>query len=172
MENRSNRQSEELASPKSDFRSFRSSARSRRVDSESQAAARVSIRLEKDSFLPSDFLTCEYDVSLIGDAAVQAIECSVIWITEGKGEEDIGVHFFERRNKQALTAETFKVAQRISTVLPSSPLSYEGRILKVRWCVRVRLFLLEGDQATEDKYFKLGQVEPFVSGGTKEEEAS
>lgn len=92
---------------------------------------------------------------------IQAIETSVIWLTEGKGDTDIGVHFFERRQKQALTIETFKQPQRISTVLPASPLSYEGQILKIRWCVRVRLFLPEGQQVTQDQYFQLGRVQPF-----------
>ena len=71
------------------------------------------------------------------------------------------VHFFERRQKQSLTSETFKHAQRISTVLPVSPLSYEGKILKIRWGIRVRLFMSDGQQFTEDEYFQLGSVKPF-----------
>ena len=82
----------------------------------------------------------------------------MIWLTDGKGDSDIGVHCFERRQKQALTSTTFNNPQRISTVLPASPLSYEGNILKIRWCVRVRLFLEEGEQVTKDQYFKLGHV--------------
>lgn len=161
MENRGHRTGEELASAKKEFRSFRSSSRNNRVAEPSAHA--ILISLKKDSFLPSDFLTCEYQVELHGEQTVQAIEASVLWITEGKGEEDIGVHFFERRKKQSITSETFKTAQRISTVLPASPLSYEGKILKVLWCVRVRIFLDDGDQITEDKYFKLGEVKAFAA---------
>ncbi|MDG1874399.1 MAG: hypothetical protein P8J27_10845 [Mariniblastus sp.] len=109
-------------------------------------------------------MSCEYSVKLTPGHNVHAIETSVVWITEGKGEEDIGVHFFERRQKRsgALTSETFLRPQRISTVLPASPFSYEGVALTVRWCVRVRLFMADGDQVTEDKFFRFGDIEPFT----------
>lgn len=115
-----------------------------------------------DSFSPGDFLICEYFVRETKPNNINAIETSVIWLTEGKGEEDIGVHFFERRLQRSLSSETFNHPQRVSTVLPASPLSYEGTILKIRWCVRVRLYLMDGQQFTEDKYFCLGNVKPFV----------
>jgi hypothetical protein len=114
-----------------------------------------------DLFLPGDFLICEYFVKNFEASKISAIETSVIWLTEGKGEEDIGVHYFERRLHRSLASDTFKHTQRLSTVLPASPLSYEGEILKIRWCVRVRLYLDEGQQITEDKYFRLGNVQPF-----------
>jgi hypothetical protein len=113
------------------------------------------------SFQPGDFLICEYFVFPNRHHEIEAIETSVIWLTEGKGESDIGVHFFERRQKQSLPTETFNHAQRISTVLPASPLSYEGTILKIRWGVRVRLFMSDAEQFTQDEYFQLGSVQPF-----------
>lgn len=116
-------------------------------------------------FQPGDFLKCEYTVTLQPEHDVHAIETSVIWLTEGKGDSDIGVHFFERRQKQSLTSETFNQPQRIGTVLPASPLSYEGQILKIRWCVRVRLFLPSVEQITQDQYFQLGYVRPFIQSG-------
>ena len=103
-------------------------------------------------------MTCQYEVELTDAHDVQAIETTVLWLTRGKGEEDIGVHFFERRDKRLLAGDTFKAPQRISTVLPSSPLSYDGQILKVQWFVRVRLFLADGEQVTSDGHFKLGDV--------------
>lgn len=129
----------------------------------------MTIELEKDTFYPGDFLTCEYFVKILPVHDIQAVETSVIWITEGKGEEDIGVHFFERRQKRSLSSETFDRNQRASTVLPASPLSYEGEILKIRWCVRVRLFLGSGEQITEDRYFRLGNVIAFDGSQTKED---
>ena len=103
-------------------------------------------------------MTCQYEVEVLDAHDVQAIETSVVWLTRGKGEEDIGVHFFERRDARSLTSDTFKTPQRVSTVLPASPLSYDGQILKVQWFVRVRLFLADGEQATSDGYFRLGDV--------------
>jgi hypothetical protein len=52
--------------------------------------------------------------------------------------------------------------QPFSTVLPKSPLSYDGRIVKIRWCIRVRAFLLGGKEIFGQKNFRLGDV-PAVS---------
>ena len=48
---------------------------------------------------PGNVLTCEYviDEELLDD--LQTLETSVLWYTEGKGDEDIGVHFFVRRTR-------------------------------------------------------------------------
>ncbi|MEM7785051.1 MAG: hypothetical protein AAF939_12155 [Planctomycetota bacterium] len=89
---------------------------------------------------------------------ISAIEASVIWKTEGKGGEDIGVHFFERRNQKSPASQTFQEPQKLSTLLPVSPLTYDGEIIKIRWCVRVRIFLEGGVQITEDCHFQLGKV--------------
>ena len=119
----------------------------------------VSIRFETDvpEYLPSDFLSGDYSIRLTPDDEVQAIEASVIWVTEGKGEEDIGVHFFQRRNRNAINQDTLSQPQRFSTVLPASPRTYAGKILKVHWCVRVRLFLVSGHEITKDREFILGR---------------
>ena len=164
MENRGNRPGEELASTKSTFRGLRSSAQSNR-DSEggSLAPPEVSFELEKEIYFAGDFLTCQYEVELLDAHDIQAIETSVVWLTQGKGEEDIGVHFFERRDKRSLSTDTFKAPQRISTVLPASPLSYDGQIVKIQWFVRVRLYLGDGQQTTSDGYFRLGDVEKFAA---------
>lgn len=174
MENRGNRTSEELAEAQAKFRGLRASRRSNRNPTDSPVAPpEIEIGFEgnPDSFQPGDFLICEYFVHANKKHDISAIETSVIWLTEGKGEEDIGVHFFERRQKQSLPNEIFKHAQRISTVLPASPLSYEGGILKIRWGVRVRLFMGNGQQVTEDHYFRLGSVKPFEPAGDAPEEA-
>lgn len=172
MENRGNRASEELAKTKAELRGLRSSARPTRhaADAKNLKTPNVDIRFEgnRDSFSPGDFLICEYDVETRPDNQISAIETSVIWLTEGKGDEDIGVHFFERRDKHALTSTTFNQAQRLSTVLPVSPLSYEGQILKVRWAVRVRIFLANGEEVTENRYFRLGSVVPFENRDDKD----
>lgn len=112
-------------------------------------------------FLPGDFLSGEYRIDLPHDATVNAIEASIIWMTHGKGETDIGVHFFQRRQKETLPRSVLSQPQRFSTVLPASPLTYEGRILNVCWLVRVRVFLTDGQQITEDHPFQLGTVKPF-----------
>jgi hypothetical protein len=47
-----------------------------------------------------------------------------------------------------------------STPLPQSPLSYEGRIVKVRWCVRVRLFFDGSRDFVSEHVFVLGRIPP------------
>ena len=37
--------------------------------------------------------------------------------------------------------------RRFTTTLPPSPLSYDGQIVKVCWCVRLRLFLPQGQES-------------------------
>lgn len=121
----------------------------------------ISISLDENVgyFSPGSILSAEYIVKLAPETSLSAIEASVIWMTEGKGETDIGAHFFERRNRASFTTDTFDRAQRLSTVLPQSPLSYEGNILKVHWLVRIRLFLDGGRETITDHPFRLSVSE-------------
>lgn len=121
---------------------------------------RIRIRLDHTNaqFMPGEVLVCEYEIET-PEKQVTAVESSVIWTTSGKGEEDCGVHFFERRPKSTLTAEQLRRPHRISTVLPRSPLSYEGAIVQIHWSVRLRVFL-GNQQFTEDKFFQLGETLP------------
>ena len=89
---------------------------------------------------------------------VDRLEVSVMWYTEGKGSEDIGVHMFQQVGREALTAIALDQPRRLSCQLPASPLSFEGRLLKIRWCVRLRLFLNDGRELTTDKLFYLGHL--------------
>jgi hypothetical protein len=43
-------------------------------------------------------------------------------------------------------------------VLPASPLSYDGRIVKICWCVRLRLFPRQGPEVIDEAAFRLGEV--------------
>ena len=43
-------------------------------------------------------------------------------------------------------------------LLPRSPLSYEGMIVKVRWCVRVRLFFEGGRDFVSEHVFEVGDI--------------
>ena len=127
----------------------------------------IKIRLDHpgDQFFPGDVLVCEYEIAMPNDNIATAVESSVLWTTSGKGEEDFGVHFFERRPKSMLNSRNLSQPHRISTVLPQTPLSYEGRIVQIRWSVRLRVFF-GGEQFTKDCFFRLGEtVEPMVEDG-------
>jgi hypothetical protein len=101
---------------------------------------------------------CEYRLRGIEGLDVTSLEASVIWVTEGKGSEDIGVHFFQRFAKDGLSRGTLGAPKRLSTVLPNSPLSYDGQIVKVRWAVRIRMFYGERQEISRDLDFQLGNA--------------
>lgn len=108
---------------------------------------------------PGDPLGVRYSVGGVDPTSVRAVEVSVAWYTEGKGEEDLFVHAFERivereQLRAALVGGTF------GTTLPPSPLSYEGMIVKIRWCVRLRVFFAGGRDYVTEHVFDVGGVPP------------
>ncbi|MFM8954070.1 MAG: hypothetical protein ACKOOF_13580 [Planctomycetaceae bacterium] len=98
-------------------------------------------------------LRVRYEVGGLEGDALRAVEHSVLWYTEGKGEEDLCVHFFERATKPDVTGS-------FAMTLPRSPLSYEGVIVKIRWCVRVRIFFHGGRDFVSEHVFDVGRVPP------------
>ena len=121
---------------------------------------RIEIELASDQrqFSPGDFLMCEYRLRAVEGLAIHAIETSVIWIAGGKSSEDIGVHFFQRVSKDAISRSMLQNRNRLSTVLPNSPLSYPGVIVNIRWCVRVRMFYGDQLELMRDHEFVLGNA--------------
>jgi hypothetical protein len=122
----------------------------------------VVIRLGGDGpvYRPGEPLSGEYWITSLPVGQVKAVEVSVLWHTEGKGDEDMAVHEFWRRQSDDGRPLDPGQAERFSTTLPSSPLSYEGQIVKLRWCVRVRAFPYHGKEVLGEKAFQLGNVLP------------
>jgi hypothetical protein len=120
----------------------------------------ILIRLDDDGrvYLPGDTLAGEYELEGVVADQIHSLEVSVLWYTEGKGDEDLAVHEFWRFDADNGDTISPERAGRFQTVLPASPLSYEGQIVKLRWCVRVRLFLYRGREVVADKAFRLGDV--------------
>jgi hypothetical protein len=114
------------------------------------------------NYAAGDELVAEYQLDAVLADEVQAVEASVLWYTEGKGEEDMGVHFFERRLPADTEDGDLRALRRFRTTLPSSPLSYAGAIFTIRWCVRVRLFLRRGREYLQEQPFTLGSVPAAV----------
>ena len=110
-----------------------------------------------DRCLPGETLSGEYSIESLDAEAIHAIEASVLWHTEGKGDEDMAVHEFWRRDADQEPLDPRR-PERFSTTLPNTPLSYDGRIVKVRWCVRVRVFPHRGKEVVGEKPFQLGDV--------------
>ena len=126
------------------------------------------IRLTLDSasshYQSGERLSGRYMVDATQSWSMRAVELSVLWYTSGKGDEDMAVHHFERHVSEAGRPLDLRVPRLFSTVLPASPLSYDGEIVKVCWCVRLRLFLTQGQEALAEVPFRLGNV-PEVNQG-------
>jgi hypothetical protein len=120
----------------------------------------VSIRFDGNGqvYRPGEVLSGEYMLERVAPGTVKAVEVSVLWYSEGKGDEDLAVHEFWRRNVEQGDLLDPAWPEHFSTTLPQSPLSYDGVILKIRWCVRVRAFLPRGKELVGQKVFQLGDV--------------
>lgn len=123
------------------------------------------IRIVLDSptavYQPGDQLSGRFMIDGTQMRTVRAAELSVLWYTAGKGEEDLAVHHFERLTDDSSRPLDLRVPHRFSTVLPPSPLSYDGNIVKMCWCVRVRLFMPQMPETVAELPFRLGTVTKF-----------
>ncbi len=117
----------------------------------------ISLRICRPSgtFHPGEMLEFEYQIDAIEPREIRAVEVSVIWFTEGKGEEDLGVHFFERSCASDVVDGDLRSLQRLACKLPPSPMTYHGTIVKIHWCVRVRLVRRSGRDICADRLFHL-----------------
>lgn len=119
---------------------------------------RVTVRLEGNgrTYLPGESLAGEYRLEGFDREEIKAVEVSVLWYTEGKGDEDMAVHFFRRLAPEDAEWEDPRLPGSFCTVLPPSPVSYNGLVVKVVWCARVRVFLARGKQVVGEQVFRLG----------------
>jgi hypothetical protein len=122
--------------------------------------AQIEISLDSQArvYYSGERLSGTYVLRGFEPADLKAVEVSVLWHTEGKGDEDFQVHQFRRVSLDA--GESFDVDAPIpfESVLPNSPLSYDGVVVKIRWCVRVRAFPRRGKALFQQQYFQLGDV--------------
>lgn len=109
---------------------------------------------------PGETLSGEYRLHGLGADEIKAVEVSVLWHTHGKGEEDLAVHHFRRLAAEGEGWFGPSTSGRFRSVLPNAPLSYQGVIVKLQWCVRVRVFLAHRKEVLGEKPFRLGRVAP------------
>ena len=103
-------------------------------------------------------LSGEYRLTSMASNQIKAVEVSVLWSSEGKGGDDMAVHDFRRLSVENGDIITPAIPGRFSTILPNSPLTYEGRIVKLRWCARVRVFMTDNREVVGELPFRLGNV--------------
>lgn len=121
---------------------------------------RIQLDGRRGAYQPGETLAGEYRLESLSVAEPSAVEISVVWYTEGQGDEDLAVHYFERLDRDERPDLDLRRPQRFSVALPPSPLSYEGVIVKIHWCVRVRVFLSRGKELFAEQPFQLGSVPP------------
>jgi len=118
----------------------------------------VILRLEDNGrvYPPGGEIAGRWWVEGVRADQLSAVELSVLWYTEGKGNQDLAVHHFERFDHEG--DPLFDPAQEHSfrCRLPASPLSYDGELVKIHWCVRVRVFPKQGKELLAEKRFRLG----------------
>ncbi|MEC9093641.1 MAG: hypothetical protein VX438_13090 [Planctomycetota bacterium] len=107
------------------------------------------------NFEPGATMRWEFQVDAVENKQIVSVENSILWYTTGKGDEDIGVHFFERRVPKKNEFIDLTSLKRHETVLPKTPLTYDGFLLKINWCVRVRVFLKGGKEVSDEIPFHL-----------------
>lgn len=120
----------------------------------------ILIRIDgpKRAYQPGESLAGNYAIEATSSDAIQAAELSILWHTEGKGDEDLAVHQFERVSMETEPDWNPHEPRRFHSVLPNSPLSYDGVIVKIRWRIRVRVFLAGGRELVEEQRVQLGDV--------------
>ncbi|MEX0711664.1 MAG: hypothetical protein WD847_17915 [Pirellulales bacterium] len=121
-------------------------------------AVSISLDGHRRTYQPGEILSGEYRIERMLAVEPSAVELSVLWHTEGQGDEDLAVHHFERWSREQDEPADFRRPRRFQTCLPNSPLSYQGVIVKIRWCVRVRVFLARGKPLLAEQPFQLGSL--------------
>lgn len=118
-------------------------------------------------------LTASWRISRVALEEIQSLEVSVLWHTEGKGDEDLHVHQFLRVSEQKIRRAGILEDQSLKCVLPSTPLSYRGRLVSLCWCVRLRLYLNDGREiVTEQPFYLVSADFPTPCAASPPEDAS
>lgn len=115
----------------------------------------LSLCREDGLYHASEKLTARWRISRVPIEEVQGLEVSVLWHTEGKGDEDFRVHHFHRKGENQIRRSGLADERSTHCTLPATPLSYQGKLISVRWCVRLRLFLASGREIVAEQPFHL-----------------
>lgn len=120
----------------------------------------VSLCRDDATYTAGGYLRASWRVSRVKLEELSSVEVSVLWYTEGKGDEDLSVHYFRRYDAASLRELGITDSQPIHCRLPPSPLSYRGHLLKIQWGIRVRVFVEEGREAVAEHPFYLVARKP------------
>jgi len=128
-----------------------------------QPAIHIQFDTNGRNYEAGDVLTGTYRLESIPLTEVRTVEVSVLWHTEGKGDEDLAVHEFQRLGAENGEVLDLGRGGRFQTTLPHCPLSYDGAIIKLGWFVRIRVFLTQGKEVVGQRQFRLGSIPPIAT---------
>lgn len=119
----------------------------------------VILRLDRDRsvYFPGDTLSGEFRIDGLSRTAIEAVELTVLWFTEGKGTADRGIHAAWQFLPSDIALDP-RHPHRFSTIIPRAPWSYEGIILKIRWTVRLRVLLRGMPSIVCEVPFRVGDL--------------
>jgi hypothetical protein len=118
---------------------------------------RVEVRLEGEGATPEfqamGLLRARVRVHAPKPVYAKELECRLLWITEGKGTEDVGgtPPMTLARARELQPGETLSFEAR----LPGGPWSHDGQLLKIRWVVQAVLVGRWGVEADAESRFRL-----------------
>ncbi len=116
----------------------------------------IDVRLEQESYRPGELMTGAFAVTADDGDELETLEVSVLWHTAGYGDEDLGVIHFEEWPAKGDRPFDQTQPHAFTARLPRTPLSYDGEIVQVRWCVRVRARWVGGGETLREEPFCLG----------------
>lgn len=115
---------------------------------------RIRLQLEQDEYTPGDLLVGAFCLDE-APPDLESVEQSVLWQTEGKGDTDLGVIQHTAWTRSTGTLADLANPQEFSVTLPRTPWSYDGKLIKIRWLVRVRIRWGRKGEEVRDASFQL-----------------
>jgi len=122
----------------------------------------VTIELARTDCEPGGMISGRYLIDPESVPLAARVEVSVYWITEGKGDEDRAAQYRRSGLIEEGTLFNERGAGRFAIGLPTTPLSYEGVLVKIVWYVQVRITFAGGAESEAAVPFRLGRVGPVT----------
>jgi hypothetical protein len=111
----------------------------------------IALSRDKTEYLRGEVLSGSVTVYSASLDEPRRSELSVLWYTEGIGDEDLGIVHFQLLGEDATVLGTHTYPFEVT--LPVVPLTYHGRLVKIHWVVRVRVQHAAAPDTVQDMPF-------------------
>src|SRR5262245_29949120 len=99
----------------------------------------VRVELNGAEYRPGDEVSGAFVIPGGAPPDTESVELSVLWHTSGKGTEDLGVIHYRSWSAADGTLAAMPNPGTFSAVLPRTPWTYDGELVKIHWVARVRV---------------------------------